>query len=639
MVRNRWLVIALAALLLTPAGAVIAQDGNETANETEEDDEFETNESSTNESEADEEDEEAEEEDEAGEARARASSDWEHDNGTYTGEHIQVTVDEELPGLQDVTYLDPDAAVFASVELVGDEFEHHARGSMLVGETDENEVTVRDDDGGHLMLEADDEASIAIEVADGVNVTEPDRYDDGDEDEGVYELQLAENRTAWFHGEGLSYDNATFTLNDEAKLSPSFAAEEAGEDEPDEADEERRSEPDEADSQWDRSNGTFEGDHVSFQLNADEGAISDYAVDGDTVFASASLPGADEQEWRAHGKHFELRQDDTRIRIVDVPPAVLELRGEDEASAQLVLADGVEATEIATDDNDTDENETDDEDEGVYELTFGDNRTAWLAGEDLNRTDDGFATSDELRFRTMPQQAGASADQDPGSVADEAERDDEERGAPEDRGPDGEDEAEAEDEERGPPEQARARPMDPESRATVEQAKAAGQVGAEVRVAGEDPVAVEMGDVEVQDAWAEDEDGLKAGMEIQAPDDAGPTTVTMDLQDDALEGVNVTEAADELEVAFDNETIAMADDLEDVLDASDDDGEPEYLVMAGSDGVEVLVSVPHFSPHTVEVYQTQSSGEQLDGNQVPGLGAVGAVLATALAGLAVRRER
>ncbi|MEA3204261.1 MAG: hypothetical protein QOI63_1941 [Thermoplasmata archaeon] len=44
---------------------------------------------------------------------------------------------------------------------------------------------------------------------------------------------------------------------------------------------------------------------------------------------------------------------------------------------------------------------------------------------------------------------------------------------------------------------------------------------------------------------------------------------------------------------------AMADSLADVLDPTNDGGRPEYWVVSDADGLQVLVSVPHWSTHTV----------------------------------------
>jgi hypothetical protein len=638
MMRRRWLVFAVAALLITPAGAVLAQNDTNETNETDGDG-FDANESANaSDDEADEDDEEAEDADEADEAeeadddeaeqaRARGSSSgWTEDNGTYTGEFLQVTVDEELPGLREVTYVEHDATVFASVALSGEAFTHHANQHVLSGETDANEFAAIDDDGGHLTLEGDDgNATLEIAVADGVDVNASDRY--SDDDSSAYQLHLG-SETFWVYGEDLAHDNGTFAVDDDARLSQTFPAEEA-EAERAEEDEHEREDRREAGSQWDRSNDTFEGDHVSFTLDANQTRILDYALTGSAtpVFTEADIPEGNESQWRAHGKAFEMRTDEERIRVVDVPPAILEIRADDETEAHLALADGVNATEVEADD-----------DEAVYELHLDGNRTAWVSGEDLTLDNGTFTVGDRAMFRAMPTDPSASANQGPGSMPEAGD----ERGPPEDRGPPEEagpeDEAEDEDEEeRGPP----AHALNNSVRTQVEQAKAAGQVGAEVHVGdnGSQPVAVEMGEVRVTNTWSPAENG-SAGMQIQAPDDAPATTVTMNLEKGALGNVSITDAPQKLSVEYDNETIAMADSLDDVLEPTDDEGEPEYLLLVGGEEVQVLVSVPHFSPHQIEVVETQSS-QQVDSSQVPGFTAVSLALASGLAAAVagIRRQR
>ncbi|MEW5995252.1 MAG: hypothetical protein AB1744_12795, partial [Candidatus Zixiibacteriota bacterium] len=56
---------------------------------------------------------------------------------------------------------------------------------------------------------------------------------------------------------------------------------------------------------------------------------------------------------------------------------------------------------------------------------------------------------------------------------------------------------------------------------------------------------------------------------------------------------------DELEVSVDNRKIAMADDYDDALDTSENDS--EYLLLAGAEGIQALVSISHFSTHVITI--------------------------------------
>lgn len=57
----------------------------------------------------------------------------------------------------------------------------------------------------------------------------------------------------------------------------------------------------------------------------------------------------------------------------------------------------------------------------------------------------------------------------------------------------------------------------------------------------------------------------------------------------------------EIRVLVDGEPIGRADDLTDVLDPNNDGGECEYLLLVGANGVQVLVSIPHFSVRTITI--------------------------------------
>jgi hypothetical protein len=86
------------------------------------------------------------------------------------------------------------------------------------------------------------------------------------------------------------------------------------------------------------------------------------------------------------------------------------------------------------------------------------------------------------------------------------------------------------------------------------------------------------------------------------------------LSDEELEvlGKSVKE---KVTILYDGEPIELADNYDDIMNPDDDDGAAEYLAVVGADGVEVLVSIPHFSPHSITII----SGEQKPVSQ-PGFG-------------------
>ncbi len=52
-------------------------------------------------------------------------------------------------------------------------------------------------------------------------------------------------------------------------------------------------------------------------------------------------------------------------------------------------------------------------------------------------------------------------------------------------------------------------------------------------------------------------------------------------------------------VEYDGESVMMADDIDDILNPNNDGSHPEYLIVIGSNGAQLLVSIPHFSEHLI----------------------------------------
>jgi parallel beta-helix repeat protein len=55
------------------------------------------------------------------------------------------------------------------------------------------------------------------------------------------------------------------------------------------------------------------------------------------------------------------------------------------------------------------------------------------------------------------------------------------------------------------------------------------------------------------------------------------------------------------EVLVDNESATLADDYADILDPNNDNGRPEYLILKGGKGAQILVSIPHFSARVITI--------------------------------------
>lgn len=81
----------------------------------------------------------------------------------------------------------------------------------------------------------------------------------------------------------------------------------------------------------------------------------------------------------------------------------------------------------------------------------------------------------------------------------------------------------------------------------------------------------------------------------------------------------------------------QADSLTDVLDATDDGGQPEFWVVKDADGIQILVSVPHWSAHEITI---ASIGEfLLEPSVLVGIVAgIGGVAVAALLMMRPRRE-
>jgi hypothetical protein len=65
-------------------------------------------------------------------------------------------------------------------------------------------------------------------------------------------------------------------------------------------------------------------------------------------------------------------------------------------------------------------------------------------------------------------------------------------------------------------------------------------------------------------------------------------------------------ATGDADILFDGQPIKEASSFADVLDPTDDHGQAEYFVLAGEAGTQVLVSIPHFSVHTVTLKERAS---------------------------------
>lgn len=73
------------------------------------------------------------------------------------------------------------------------------------------------------------------------------------------------------------------------------------------------------------------------------------------------------------------------------------------------------------------------------------------------------------------------------------------------------------------------------------------------------------------------------------------------------------ENTDNIIINYDDESIKIADDINDILNPNDDGSHPEYLILEGSKGVQIMVSIPHFSDHKITIYSASEIVETLGG--------------------------
>jgi len=84
-------------------------------------------------------------------------------------------------------------------------------------------------------------------------------------------------------------------------------------------------------------------------------------------------------------------------------------------------------------------------------------------------------------------------------------------------------------------------------------------------------------------------------------------TLVLNVHKEVLNATNVT-------VTLDGDIIPKADDYDDVLNIGVDES-AEYLILIGSNGVQILISIPSFSTHTIEVALAE---EEETGATTPG---------------------
>lgn len=88
-------------------------------------------------------------------------------------------------------------------------------------------------------------------------------------------------------------------------------------------------------------------------------------------------------------------------------------------------------------------------------------------------------------------------------------------------------------------------------------------------------------------------------------EEEGGQTIVIDVDNETFNIININR----IQVKYDGEIIGIASNYSDILNPDDDDGKAEYLVVVGSDGIQILVSIPSFSEHIILITEiTEAAG-------------------------------
>jgi len=143
-----------------------------------------------------------------------------------------------------------------------------------------------------------------------------------------------------------------------------------------------------------------------------------------------------------------------------------------------------------------------------------------------------------------------------------------------------------------------------ETRLEIEKSILSGDVGGEVHVSKENGAKYEY-DIMIYDGVSIEVTYLSFGkMFLIVSGDEHSSGRTIAILTD-LEMFNTTS---DFAVEYDGESIKMADNISDVLNPNNDGIHAEYLITIGADGIEILISIPHFSEHEITISTLQPEG-------------------------------
>jgi len=108
----------------------------------------------------------------------------------------------------------------------------------------------------------------------------------------------------------------------------------------------------------------------------------------------------------------------------------------------------------------------------------------------------------------------------------------------------------------------------------------------------------------------------KISIIVGSDDHTGGKTITLNTE------LDIFDLDKDIFIEYDGEAIKMADDIHDILNPDDDGLYPEYLIIMGANGMQILFSVPHFSEHSITISSVAGSVSEV----VEAIGGITAVI-------------
>jgi hypothetical protein len=325
--------------------------------------------------------------------------------------------------------------------------------------------------------------------------------------------------------------------------------------------------------------GGSDGRHVAFGVDAPNRTLLAYRIDGSLALEAIAFDtGSDNLTVHRAGSSLRLGDLDTELVLHDDPTGLVRFKGDDGSITLRLPA----SARIATDADGT-----------SARVTYEDGRVGHVRAGNATWLDDHTVLAAGFAAFLLPPAEPRSAANSAGD------------GASDDDGDDT-DAQEAEEE--------------------VGRAIGSRKVGAEISVSGPAPAAASMlagegdgtvevlayddVDVEVNVPSAAATPDAPIRVKVSAELDEG-RTIVLNLDESVLESAkaralvlryyDLYEQPDGTEVQTEVLFLQADGGLQDILDPTDDSGQPEYWVVEDANGVQVLVSVPHWSAHAITI--------------------------------------